>query len=815
MPGSTAYSSLETLLLFQYLRAYGISPTVFSKISEQLKDHPQIRESNGFDAGRLSPDALREFFLRIWKEELRREERPAVDVDAPNGAASSSPRKRKAPSPSLPTIQDAAENTDLLPKVVVKLYGRYREETVREIRETETKHGKLLQEVIEIKRGDWDVKLQESLDHTQRNQAQSLPRPNGNARVSVSSAGKSTGGLLRPGFDRREQITRSPSPSSTTIELPKTVPRHLLASHQSPSTPAAGNRNPLPTAAQSQATIAPSPYRGSPVATTQTQYAQRLVTDRSASPLNPQSPSTQPPGIQTSIAQNHASPGIGTQAKNTTLPQLSPSYPQMAGQPQSPASGPLVTPPGYSPSGRPSGPQYSASSHGLPRGGVMLQPFQVAPQVPTPLQQQQSGVQGQAAAQTRTLPRMVTAQSDLVSTPQSGRQTPGPDPLILSISKMLATPSLANTPVQSPITAKRTADTKWRALPSEAVPSSPTRPGSRDVSPISDREHSPEPVESRETRKRGVRTRKVASHDTPDSVATHTRSGRQPSRRTRGVSATSSAIDSSARGRTRSQSVTSHGSPDHVFKPEPSTPNVSSDVAMAEDTAMAAPSAANRRSTRNKRKRSVTATSELGDAGDLGDSARPHFPQPIERDSVFAVRNFPRLSNTVMNDITSHRHASLFSNPVRDRDAEGYSTMIRRPTDLKSIKAAIAAGNKAVNAANVTVDSTSSGVSLPWSEDLIPPKAIANSAQLEREIMRMLANAVMFNPGEDDVVADAREMFESAEASLVNFRSAEKTVEASTSALKRRGESEMSQGQEEDEKEGSVPTTTGKRRRVA
>lgn len=168
-----------------------------------------------------------------------------------------------------------------------------------------------------------------------------------------------------------------------------------------------------------------------------------------------------------------------------------------------------------------------------------------------------------------------------------------------------------------------------------------------------------------------------------------------------------------------------------------------------------------------------------------------------------------------MNDITSHRHASLFGNPVRDRDAEGYSTMIRRPTDLKSIKVAIAAGNKAVNAAHVSADSTTSGVSLPWSEDLIPPKAIVNSAQLEREIMRMLANAVMFNPGEEDVVADSREMFESAEASLVNFRSAEKTADTSTSASRRRGESEMSQGQDEEEKEGSVPTTTGKRRRVA
>src|SRR5207248_6276649 len=35
---------------------------------------------------------------------------------------------------------------------------------------------------------------------------------------------------------------------------------------------------------------------------------------------------------------------------------------------------------------------------------------------------------------------------------------------------------------------------------------------------------------------------------------------------------------------------------------------------------------------------------------------------------------------------------------------------------------------------------------LPISSDLVPPKGIVNSAQLEKELMRMFANAVMFNP---------------------------------------------------------------------
>lgn len=35
---------------------------------------------------------------------------------------------------------------------------------------------------------------------------------------------------------------------------------------------------------------------------------------------------------------------------------------------------------------------------------------------------------------------------------------------------------------------------------------------------------------------------------------------------------------------------------------------------------------------------------------------------------------------------------------------------------------------------------------LPRTSDVVPPKAIVNSAQLEKEVCRMFANAVMFNP---------------------------------------------------------------------
>jgi hypothetical protein len=146
-----------------------------------------------------------------------------------------------------------------------------------------------------------------------------------------------------------------------------------------------------------------------------------------------------------------------------------------------------------------------------------------------------------------------------------------------------------------------------------------------------------------------------------------------------------------------------------------------------------------------------------------------------------------------MDDINSHRHASYFALPVRDKDAPGYSAIIKQPQNLKSIRTAIAVGAKAVNnAATASIDSPSASTGTPTKGaagdsgmvelertiDLIPPKGIVNGAQLEKEIMRVFANAVMFNPGEDGMVSDTREMFEDVEKGIAQWRGAEKEAES-------------------------------------
>lgn len=156
------------------------------------------------------------------------------------------------------------------------------------------------------------------------------------------------------------------------------------------------------------------------------------------------------------------------------------------------------------------------------------------------------------------------------------------------------------------------------------------------------------------------------------------------------------------------------------------------------------------------------------------------FSTPGPPKTINAQRHFSRMCAPIMNDINSHKHASTFTTAVRAKDAEGYYDIIKRPTDLKSIQKAIALGAKQVAAAATDTPAGSpggggGGVELPNTLDHLPPKSIVNAAQLEKELMRMFVNAVMFNPGEDGVVEDAREMFKTVEQSVSNWRNVERS----------------------------------------
>lgn len=196
-----------------------------------------------------------------------------------------------------------------------------------------------------------------------------------------------------------------------------------------------------------------------------------------------------------------------------------------------------------------------------------------------------------------------------------------------------------------------------------------------------------------------------------------------------------------------------------------------------------------------------------------------------------------------MNDITAHKFAGIFAKPLT---LPGYNSIIYRRQDLKSIKSAITNGGRALTAileqerdkddkTIVPVAGAGGSDTRIWvkkTDDIVPPKGIVNSAQLEKEVMRVFANAVMFNPDphrsligpaygtrakmkerhipshltdqeededeadavvqEEDggVVKDAREMFEDVERVVGEWRAAERAAEekaAAVTAVKSRG----------------------------
>jgi len=222
-----------------------------------------------------------------------------------------------------------------------------------------------------------------------------------------------------------------------------------------------------------------------------------------------------------------------------------------------------------------------------------------------------------------------------------------------------------------------------------------------------------------------------------------------------------------------------------------------------------------------------------------------------------------------MYDISSHKLAGMFARPLTEREAPGYRDLIYRPQDLKSIRSAIAAGTRALAASSSETAGEGASVLVAVNADVVPPRGIVNSAQLEKELMRMFANAVMFNPdskrgipaalrgrgrgerhvpaalreeqggeeeeGEEEgseeeggLVRDTREMCEAVEAKVEGWRLAENLGAGKGEKVRRRGEDgEETVGEEtgeEVEREGGkemevvkekevAPTVSGKRRR--
>ncbi|KAM0719610.1 hypothetical protein Q7P37_003740 [Cladosporium fusiforme] len=851
---SAAYTPLESLLLFQALRAHGLASTSFQQISDELQAIPLVTKDKSYDPARLGPDALKALYLSLLKEEVKRDLNKVFEENKHhatiNGDTSPGSRKRKAPSPNLPTIRDAAQHAHLIPQLVMRLYARYRENAVQDIRLIEREHSDVLAKAaadtaVAQQTGATSTQPEATQQSstataqdeaaTQQNLAQA--KPSSNASPSPAPVSNDPNAQARSqGHTKRYSqakidavINHGPEPAdnnashrriSSNTPLPPLsemapqsprfgMPPKYHANHGVQPSPPTGHQSPFPPHQQHQASSTVSSPRiqdatnrasASPRPVLPPPPGVKIAQQAGSHPGSPNMhhgpPPNLPPQQQYQQQQAPYSPQPRYQQGLATPTGDRQQRPYVQQQQQHPAAAPGYytqqpyqdrrTPYQNPPPGHPNHVYPGQPPHS---GGYMLPPFQVTPQEPAKTPHQQALAQQQATRAPQT--------------PYNGRQPPYPysQPTVPATAPRLQPPQnrqllsdilmKLGTPPQ-PVRQRLWKSERKPAPPSFKPPGSPTRPD-KDIEPLSPER--PRPVSP----VRQARSSQGQMPEPTEPASVQPKRGvRKSNRQARESSVTSSAMEGSIRA-TRSQSVSSiPASEDRPMsrrriKNEPSTPaDGPQDIEDSDRLSVPGHTKRTRRGTitqstsSSKRKRQQSQEAE--------DEATPE-PTP-RKSTITAVRNFNKVSSTIINDISSHKHGSRFAAPVRDREAGGYSEIIKKPRDLKSIRAAITAGTRATSAAAATshgedsptgtparaVDNSSMTVELERSADLIPPKAIVNGAQLEREVMHMLANAVMFNPGEDGMVADTREMFEDVEARIRDWRGAERDVATNSHA---------------------------------
>ncbi|PSK40086.1 Bromodomain-containing protein 8 [Elsinoe australis] len=842
---TTRYTPLESLLFFQALRSEDLSSINFGKISNDLATLPLVKNDASFDRDRLSAHALQNLYFSLVKEEAREELENTTtnNLKQPqqNGELSPGSRKRKAASPTLPTVEAAAKHLHLLPRLITKLYARYRETIVAAIKEEERTINVLDQEIKQFEDGEFDEKLRSEDGIPAPQQASEDTRPKGMPTEAIkapeqTTSRPTTADAYAPAQSPSEERPRSSKASIDALVNHTPEPESIKApSHgrQPSGTTSTGHRGSLPPLSE----MAPEHITGPSM-------PQQARPPSGHSPVQHHGPP--PPVYQASPPVKHSSPYLNQYPMAAPSP---PSQHQAASQsPTSPARM-LPVPPGMKVQGspvmqngfqpppppgqmpmqpphygspsqqRPSPVQASPAGRGYPppqqqypyaqqyqqypgpqqqpymqhpqaqqaqyqirpsqQGGFQLPPFQVSAQDPSKVRHQYNNQRGTPQQNRYTQPhpsQPVPGGQSPYAQYSPFPQTPQPPPRLSLDSQRLTNSVIASL-------RKRRSTSTWKTPNHTPLnpPRSPTRPA---VEPFSPTKPAAKPVEN-------VRAEIPSSPPPEDSKPDDDTKQRKPikktTRKTRGSSVASSNIASSTRGRTRSQSVMSHADTATAegpstrtrggVKAEPSTP---AEPASDPTETPAAKATRPRRSTLQPPSSAVRASPR----GTPAPSNTDH--REARRDVVYATRNFSRLSSVILNEISAHRHAGPFQKPVSERDVEGYNDIIKRPQDLKSIKAAITAGSRAVNAAVAAKEaeaegeeedgagqSTGSTIMLPKSEDLIPPKGIVNSAQLEKEVMRMFANAVMFNPGEEGFVVDAREMADDVARKVGDWRGVE------------------------------------------
>ncbi|KAJ5484145.1 hypothetical protein N7539_005941 [Penicillium diatomitis] len=780
MPPLSAYTPFESLLFFQTLAASKEPPANFTSISKSLNENPLVRQNVAFSAERLSPEALEDLYATLLRDGFDREACPTGAYGrSPDNHGSNNLKKRKISSPRPEGTMDGLSQATLIPDLVARLYARYKELATQEIRDEEKRYNEIKGEIEQL----------------QKESAQQATAAWRETEVPPTS----------PKIERKQSLD---------VNVKLEPPRQEPPQQKIPIAGQAESRQPLPAAipaapSRSQELAHPPSAPSPPVAVPEIQQT-RQQTQTTTAPTS-QDVTVQSSKVHDVSAHPHQQPiAPRAQLPDPSTPvatRVVPSHPsQVAPRPH----GPIITP---SASVKPNLP-LSTSQHPTPTQSSFQQwqleasphspysavsPATAAPAtVPAVTKPPSVPLLGAVRAPSRvshssTIPSTPGTSTPLVHTPAHGGLSHG------SQTPSVVIPAYAERKDSRPRLSIDTPGscTPWKRTPRFSIPESPAsppRPRPEDVSPISERAPSPDamqispPREKKATRRSQAATA-VELQATPSIKIENLSS----TRRNRAISSAST----QSRGRSvASRDVSRERARSVTRRKEPAT--------VTDDQTPKA---------RPKRKRGASESLE-------NESVVFEQPRIDTTKYVLCTRGFHRTAAPIMNDVTTHKLASIFAKPISERDAPGYHDLIYRPQDLKSIKSAVHQGSKSVAAATEAVstpagdgESPAPGVGTPSknnvlmlqkTEDLVPPKAIVNSAQLEKELIRMFANAIMYNPipargfgpafpmmnergsrestqsGEGDeggIIQDSLEMFEDVEQAVTHWRQAERTAE--------------------------------------
>ena len=748
MPPLSSYTPFESLLFFQSLATCDTRPASFAAISELLKANPFVRQDVTFDAKRLDPQALEDLYTTLVTEGLE----SRGGTTSTSGNHSPNPKKRKV---AVPRLQDArTQHSTIIPDLVPRLYAAYKERVTQEIKQEEQRYREIKEEITKL----------ESHPPEQSPPAQAAPQAPGHVATPNKEPDEPRAPEEQPKYIAPIPLKSPASTSAVKTKQPiqqSPIPAASPTQRFSGGTKAQQNAGPQfimeqGFVSQPQAQPARNGYQQiHPKTEPKLQPAPTKPTNVPIPPYrqaaqfpNPSFSSAGPSPSFPSVpsSQQHIKPAPATSPpviNHLQTSQVPPAphgtpttHPQHAWYPhpttQSPAYGhisPYTNAP-YPNNHIPSGqfPPMPPNPYGhVPPPGNFQSPYQIPGQQNHHLPSQGPFVPQQATSQAATAPPAKPAVG-LVGNMKVE---------IPSFSKSLAQ--------RRPISR-----TPWK-LPDPITipqrPGSPVPPRPEDISPISDRAPSPGfqvPSNHRGSAKGFNQGEKGGLQEFENPPAASTRSRKTTPARGRGRgTAFSPSVAHSTRSRSRGFSVTSRDEDTDattvqtkIKKEVPSTPaGISEDVEY-----------------RSGIKRKRISSGFIADDGQLSTGHATQF--------VRCSQNFGRTSGPILNNVATHKYASIFAKPLTEREAPGYRSLIYRPQDIKSIKSAIHQGSKAISAATEageaetpgsasgsgTTPSKTNGLIIKKTADLVPPKAIVNSSQLEKELIRMFANAVMFNP---------------------------------------------------------------------